>query len=228
MSRKKKWFNQDTQTWLKTGKWKPSCYTTHEPIEIGKGFLLGAACGSPREGYDIYIGLDWGMEFNHQKFPWELNGKDDVIEVQYRITDGCAPKSPKQFKKMITWICSQLQDGKRVHVGCIGGHGRTGLVVAAIVREALGIKDAIKWTRKHHCKKAVETQSQVNFLHKHFGIKKAKGSKSDLFSGIEGTTTGRYYHKEGAGTSVNPKSPVTPLKTVEVVTHMTGQGSIWD
>ena len=72
-----------------------------------------------------------------------------------------APANVTRFKKLVTWLCNQLQDGKTVHVGCIGGHGRTGTVISAIVAELLEEKDAIQWVRKHYCKKAVESKAQV-------------------------------------------------------------------
>ena len=37
-----------------------------------------------------------------------------------------APSNVARFKKLVTWVCTQLQDGKTVHIGCIGGDGRTG------------------------------------------------------------------------------------------------------
>jgi len=203
---------------------KPKCYTKHSELSFGDGVLVGASCGSPREGFDVYIGLDWGMSFNHQRYPWNSNGADEVIEVQFRITDGCAPKAPAQFKKMITWICTQLKNGKRVHVGCIGGHGRKGLVIAAVRNVMDGDTNATAWTRKHHCKKAVETKSQVNFLHKHFGIKKVKGSKHGLFDNKSGTVTGRMSGKRTSKANKPKTNKVIPLHEIDCV-H--GKGSIW-
>lgn len=204
--------------------WKkptPRCHTTHKPLTFGKGALFGGSCSSPREGYDIYIGLDYSMKFDHQKFPWEQNGVDDVIETQYRITDGSAPGSPKKFKQMINWICAQLDEGKKIHIGCIGGHGRTGLVIAAVRAVFDGDLDATAWTRKHHCKKAVETQTQINFLYKHFKIKKVKGSKIDLFDGYTGTQTGRISGKK------KNRSNVGKVVLINKITPMAGKGSIW-
>lgn len=62
---------------------KPRCYTKHKDLTFGKkgGVLVGASCSTPRDGYDIYIGFDGGMKFNHQQFPWEKS-KDSVIELE--------------------------------------------------------------------------------------------------------------------------------------------------
>lgn len=62
-----------------------------------------------------------------------------------------------------------LEKGKRVEIGCIGGHGRTGSFVAALVIKRLGLdaKEAIKMVRSGYCEKAVETQGQERMLKKY-------------------------------------------------------------
>lgn len=208
-------------------KMKPRCHTTHKPIKLGNGEILGAACGSPRDGYDIYIGFDYGMKFTHQPFPWDQ--KDDpVVEFQYHITDMCAPKSPKEFKKMINWCADQLDDGKKIHIGCIGGHGRTGTFLAALVSLYADLTDdPIKWVRKNHCAKAVESKSQIKFLVKHFGCKTAKPTKESY----SGTQTGRYTSKGKKHWDEVPKGSVTPFrgtsKKQKKIACVAKKGSIW-
>lgn len=174
-----------SRTWTAS----PSCHESHPVLKIGGGEILGASCGRPREGFDVYVGFDRGMSLNSVQ-PW----MPDQPEVgTFFISDRCAPKSPKDFKLMLEWLASKLADNKRVHVGCIGGHGRTGLVLAALVSYITGEKDAIRWVREHHCKKAVESESQVTFLVKHFGITKAPARDQPLPK--SGTATGRYPDK---------------------------------
>ena len=220
------------------GKIKPRCHTTHKMLKFGKGRLLGASCGSPHKGYDIYIGFDWGMEFQHEVYPWETK-KDPVIEFQFRIPDMGVPKSPKEFKKMITWVCSQLHKGKRIHVGCIGGHGRTGLFLAAVRAEFNDDKDAGNWVREHHCKRAIESQTQINFLYKHFGIKKIKPSKTSYKGWVDKTGARHHILKSNKfdkylGNGVgNPEKNVIPFTggkayKQKTMKHMKGQGSIWE
>lgn len=198
---------------------KPRCYTTHKELKFGKtGVLVGASCGTPRDGFDIYIGLDWGMEFHHHSYPWETN-TDPVIEFQFRITDMSVPKSPKEFKKMITWVCSQLHDGKRIHVGCVGGHGRTGLFIAAVRAEYNGDKNSGQWVRENHCVNAIESKTQINFLFKHYGIKKIKPSKI--------VYTGWVETKSGGSGSVSNVIPFPGKNIMNEITHLKGKGSIW-
>lgn len=211
----------DSQVGSKKGRLKASCYETHPTLKFGKGTLVGASCISPRDGYDIYIGFDYSMRFDHSAYPWE-SSSDPVIEFKYRISDMSVPKSPKDFKKMITWVCSQLKKGKKIHVGCIGGHGRTGLFIAAVRAEFYGDLNAGNWVRKNHCKKAIETKAQINFLFKHYGIKKIKYSKASYKGWVDKSNK----HSKGKGNSVVPFKKGTQYP--EKITYIyDGKGSIW-
>lgn len=159
-------------------KYHKPCHESHPELSIGGGTFIGASCGYPRDGADVYIGLDWNMANAQKGYPWE-KGYKLIEQVAFRIPDMCAPSSPEDFKKLVSWVCNQLQDGKTVHAGCIGGHGRTGTLLAAVMAQ-LGEKDAIGWVRKNYCKKAVESKAQVDFLVKHFGVSPAQATKSHV------------------------------------------------
>jgi len=164
-------------------KYVPSCYESHPGLKIDGHLIYGGSCSHPVvKDADIYVALQHGSTSNMATDPWDV-GEKKVIEVKFSIEDTQAPKykHSKRFFKMIDWLCNQLHEGKKIHVGCIGGHGRTGMVLAAIVAR-LGEKDAITYVRKHYCKKAVESPEQVNFLHQHFGVIKVGGSKLPITS----------------------------------------------
>jgi hypothetical protein len=152
-------------------KGKPyRCYESHGELLMGKGVVVGASCLNPRKGYDIYVGLDYGMS-RAPVFPWSPPSKE--VEVYFPITDRSVPKKQMvgQFKLMVDWLAAELEKGKSVHIGCIGGHGRTGLLLAALRRVIHGDSDAGSWVRAKHCKEAIETDEQVQFLKREFGIK---------------------------------------------------------
>lgn len=49
---------------------------------------------------------------------------------------------------------------------CFGGHGRTGTTLTALcIASGMSYYDALKLVREKHCKKAVETTPQVNYLY---------------------------------------------------------------
>jgi len=154
------------------------CYESHPVLKLGKGKLYGGSARWPKiKDADVYVVLQSGDMDGRQSDPWE---KQQVIEIQYAIRDMGIPKDVSRFKKMVTWLCNQLHEGKSVHVGCIGGHGRTGTLLSAIIAEAGAKKDAIQWVRKHYCKKAVESKEQVQFLMKHYGVTKVEPTKSSF------------------------------------------------
>jgi hypothetical protein len=186
------------------GGGKQRCYHSHPILEIGPGKVYGGACSSPViKDADIYVALQKGDISGFQSDPWD---EKVIHEIRYGIDDMHAPKNIKRFKKMITWLCNQLQEGKTIHVGCIGGHGRTGTVLSAIVAESLGKKKAIQYVRKHYCPKAVESTEQVKFLMEHYGVVEADPTKKYSSSsvshiGSSHVSSGSSYKKYVDGTS---------------------------
>lgn len=165
-----------------SGKYKPRCYESHPILKLGKGRLYGGSASHPVKKADIYVALQSGSSASISSDPWD---EQTTIEIHYSIPDGGIPGNVPRFLKMIEWLCNQLQDGKKVHVGCIGGHGRTGMILSAIVATMLKKKDAIQYVREHYCPKAVESYLQVAFLMEHFGVSKVEGSKDHLFKDLD-------------------------------------------
>lgn len=153
-----------------------SCAKSHPALDLGNGLLIyGGAAHSPIVGdADIYVSLDRGMDADTKGYPW--NGGRQFI--YFPITDMSAPADAAEFKKLISWLAAQVKAGHKVHVGCIGGHGRTGTVFSALVKEMSGNVNAIQYVRDHYCPKAVESATQVDFLVKHYGVARVKGAKS--------------------------------------------------
>lgn len=156
----------------KTGSsnsWKTArCYESHPALKIGEHFVYGGSCSSPViDDADIYVGLDYSMKDHEQRLPW-VEGH----AIHYRITDMKAPDNPAEFKQLIEWLAARIESGDKVHIGCIGGHGRTGTVLAALVAVMQSDEpDPVEYVRSNYCKKAVESQVQFDFLAKHFGVK---------------------------------------------------------
>lgn len=63
-------------------------------------------------------------------------------------------------------IIKKVKAGERVEVGCIGAHGRTGTFLACllIATEKLPPNEAIDEVRKRHCKRTIESVSQVQLI----------------------------------------------------------------
>lgn len=88
-----------------------------------------------------------------------------VPTIQINWVDGGVPAIDiKGWKN----ILSELRRiGKNVIVFCTGGHGRTGTALA-ILSVLCGVvgkdENPIEFVRKNHCKEAVETEDQVEYI----------------------------------------------------------------
>lgn len=164
-----------TKTDSKSDKVKSSwggarCYESHPALEIKSGIVIyGGSCSTPIVmDADVYIGFDSGMKQTWRNDPWE----EGVYEVQHRMVDQHPPQDHERFVKLLDWTAYMLGEGKKIHAGCIGGHGRTGTFFAALVKTMTGEPDAITFVRKGYCDKAVESKAQVEYLAEKFGIVK--------------------------------------------------------
>ena len=191
-----------------------SCYMNHPPLRVGEFLIYGGSCGHPKiTDADVYIGFDYSMKATSASFPWNRTKE----EIYFPIPDGSAPKNTKDFKDLVDWSIEQLKAGKKVHAGCIGGHGRTGTYLAAIVAQMTGELDAVTYVRKHYCVKAVESSQQMNFLHKHYGIKAVSISKNYLSVDAPKGWVGSSYtpeSKTNAKTSFG-KTVITPVESAK-------------
>jgi hypothetical protein len=198
----------------------PRCYESHPPYPVTDDLVIyGGSCGWPIvKDADIYGGFDGGMHLQANRMPWHPN-KTGPVEFLFKITDMNAPKDPVEFKLMIEWLAEQLQAGKKIHLGCIGGHGRTGTVLAALRKHMAGDEDATEHVRTHYCKKAVESTAQIKFLKDHWEIKEAKPTKNYSYGSAGKSSTsnvlpfgGQKYHDYGKqGLSSKPVSTGQPL-----------------
>lgn len=140
------------------------CYHDHPALTFNGGRFVGGSCLRPAvTDCDIYVGLDAGMRVSGRQLPWT-----DGAEFLFPITDQRAPASADDFRRLVEYLWEALGSVRSVHVGCVGGHGRTGLVVAALAHLS-GVEKPVAWTREHYCSKAVESQEQVDFLAAHHG-----------------------------------------------------------
>ncbi len=154
------------------------CHHTHPPLPIVVGDktykVYGGSCTNPVvKDMDVFVGLTDMMARTYRQFPWHKG-----VEFMYPIQDMGVPSHLKEFQNMIAYLKEQVLAGKKVFIGCIGGHGRTGLVLAALVKSIANETDAVTYVRDHYCHRAVESSKQIRWLHDNFGIKTVTGSKA--------------------------------------------------
>lgn len=140
------------------------CFESHPDLKLGKGTLIGGNCHehSKHKDVDLYVALD-----SYHRHPL-FDPNHVSAALYYPIVNMAIPKRADKFTQLIDLICNALDKGGKVHVGCIGGHGRTGMVIAAVASR-YGHQDPIKWVRENYCHKAVETTQQEGFLVANFG-----------------------------------------------------------
>jgi hypothetical protein len=75
--------------------------------------------------------------------------------------DGGVPRDGQAAAEAIRNAFDAAGAGKRVEVGCVAGHGRTGTALACMaVLAGVPVDDAVAWVRDHYCVKAVEPPYQ--------------------------------------------------------------------
>lgn len=134
----------------------------HAPVHAHKGTLLGlAGVEHTPEKYDLNIFL------SDTYLPEAAYGVEASNVIYYPVSDGQPPKNIRQFSKLINYTVSFLKTGKTVAVSCIGGHGRTGLVLACLITKP----DPIKFIRQNYCPRAIESWVQEKFIANWHGFK---------------------------------------------------------
>ena len=80
-------------------------------------------------------------------------------------------------KNVLDPLIDWAKKGERVPFFCMGGHGRTGTVLACLVAKLMPeVEDPIRWVRKHYCKDAIESVEQVKYILKLKGMDSVKNT----------------------------------------------------
>ena len=100
----------------------------------------------------------------HSKLPKLPTNDSDVIIIDW---PDFGVIGQDRFSRLIKIILREVKQKTKVEIGCIGGHGRTGTVLAGLLIEEEGLNAdvAIKTIRHRYCPHAVETADQIKMLH---------------------------------------------------------------
>lgn len=76
------------------------------------------------------------------------------------------PASSEEAYQQILAAFERARAGVRVEVGCLGGLGRTGTVLACFVVLCSGLDaaEAVRWVRAHYDSRAIETREQEQWV----------------------------------------------------------------
>lgn len=144
----------------------------------GKKFEIAGGSGmSTRADEKTRLILDLAGALDTR--PWITSGPAWAGSIQYagivntpilRLdwADRAAPNCPGTWwNKLLDMIATQYEPGL-ITVACMGGHGRTGTAIAAMILAAepkVSARDAIEMVRDNHCERAVESASQFWYLY---------------------------------------------------------------
>lgn len=122
---------------------------------------------------DLMIGLtpSWFGEFSYISVSGNLTAPETLCDtIMLDWMDGGVPDMKSLFWTLAK-AKERIEQGKRVEIGCLGGHGRTGTLLAILVGqiEKVDAKTAILAVRKRYCKEVVETTQQAELVYHALG-----------------------------------------------------------
>ena len=87
--------------------------------------------------------------------------------IRYVWWDDMGTLEQDRLKSLVDEAHRALERGETVEVGCIGGHGRTGTFLAALLVkiEQLSGDEAVKRVKETYCPDAIETPEQQGMVH---------------------------------------------------------------
>ncbi|XRO75426.1 protein-tyrosine phosphatase family protein [Methanocaldococcus sp. 28A] len=95
------------------------------------------------------------------------------IQTLYVPIEDYSIPTVEDMDLIVDFIKFHVSKNKEVVVSCIGGHGRTGTILA-VWAGLNGVKNPIKYVREHYCQYAVETEEQEEFVKHYLSIRKKK------------------------------------------------------
>lgn len=158
------------------------CKTLHwrTPVSLRDGLTVFASAWSDRPKYeDPFIkdnddNLDYGFYLDDLWTGNRLTASPGVelpvtarkpAVIHFPCIDQRAPADVRSFATMIEWLLTKIKEGKNVDIGCIGGHGRTGLTLCSLlIMQGMDPWDALSKIRTEYCDEAVESLAQEDFL----------------------------------------------------------------
>lgn len=115
--------------------------------------------GSPASARDPHDG--WRTFGLYCDPCWEPTWPAETIDWP----DFGVPTDPIRAAEQIVAAWQRARRGERVEIGCIGGMGRTGTVLACMaVLSGIPAEDAIAWVRAAYHPHAVETAEQERWV----------------------------------------------------------------
>jgi hypothetical protein len=106
--------------------------------------------GEPAPDFGLYLDPQWSPTGPAVLLDWPDFG---------------VPTDAATADREIAAALTRARAGERVEVACIGGHGRTGTVLACMaLLSGVPAADAVRWVRDAYCPRAVQEPSQQYWI----------------------------------------------------------------
>ncbi|MGY2892587.1 phosphatase domain-containing putative toxin [Deinococcus sp. UYEF24] len=111
----------------------------------------------------------------HEETHWQMHGYDEQAQRarlklrRFPVVDVNVPTDPAAFAQMVEEVYAELQAGETVVAHCLGGLGRSGMLVACLLVRSgeFTAEGAVKFVRSKRSPKAVEG-AQPQFVEQYF------------------------------------------------------------
>jgi hypothetical protein len=165
------------------------CTHVRDPFDIGSGVLVYASAARDAKDYDpdlvkygIYASSDWIPDIMMSPgfiVPWAERLSIPINTVKLDWPDYKTPTLPIELlQDVLEWAVQEAATGVGVEVGCMGGHGRTGTMLALLaVTNGADPITAHECVKQLYCKHAIESESQAKYIGRYYNVMTGAGDK---------------------------------------------------
>ena len=105
---------------------------------------------TPGRDFGLYMDPAWAPTWEAELINWPDFG---------------LPANAETAANQIIAGFERAKNGERIEIGCIGGLGRTGTVLACMaILASIPAGEAVEWVRAHYAPQAVETSEQAEWV----------------------------------------------------------------
>ena len=115
---------------------------------------LDRGADDPKPDFGLYLDPGWEPTWPAVALDWPDFG---------------VPRDRDRATREIRAAFERARAGQRVEVACIGGHGRTGTVLACMaILAGVPVAEAVEWVRANYCRRAVQEPAQQYWIERYW------------------------------------------------------------
>jgi protein-tyrosine phosphatase len=150
-------WDDDAYSGYTAAKWEPKCRHNHEAVTFPDETVIHASSSGQHKDHPK---VDFGC-YAYDGFRPEPDIALFLSWQDFGLPHGELRLVVYELKRMVMLA----REGFDIEVGCMGGHGRTGTMLACMAT-LCGVPpaEAVAWVRTHYCAEAIETEEQEWFV----------------------------------------------------------------